>query len=78
MADRPELQDKKRTRMKPPQVAPYGSRKTIFINFVEVRMPLLLPCSWLAACCYYHAGGLLLAACCLLLVASCLLLAPCG
>jgi translation initiation factor 2 subunit 2 len=36
LKDRPELQDKKRTRMKPPQVAPYGSRKTIFINFVEI------------------------------------------
>lgn len=34
--DRPELQDKKRTRMKPPQVAPYGSRKTIFVNFVDI------------------------------------------
>ena len=34
--DRPELQDKKRTKMKPPQVAPYGSRKTIFVNFVDI------------------------------------------
>jgi len=36
LKDRPELQDKKRTKMKPPQVAPYGSRKTIFVNFVEI------------------------------------------
>ena len=36
MHRRPELQDKKRTKMKPPQVAPYGSRKTIFVNFVEI------------------------------------------
>lgn len=32
--DKPELAGRgKRVMMQPPQVAPYGSRKTIFINF---------------------------------------------
>ena len=32
-----------RTRMKPPQVAPYGSRKTIFMNFVEICSTMYAP-----------------------------------
>ena len=35
LKDRPELQEKKRTKMKPPQVGPGGSRKTMFANFGE-------------------------------------------
>ena len=35
--DRPELQDnKKKMMIKPPQVLPFGSRKTIIMNFVEI------------------------------------------
>ena len=35
--DRPELQDKKKKMViKPPQVLPFGSRKTIIMNFVEI------------------------------------------
>ena len=29
--------------MKPPQVAPYGSRKTIFMNFVEICSTMYAP-----------------------------------
>lgn len=35
--DKPELAGRgKRVMMQPPQVAPYGSRKTIFINFTDI------------------------------------------